>query len=276
MGIMKLIPSNSQDIPLDKIVLGSSQARQRDTKVDPDDDLVRSIQKHGLFSPVVVKQLEDGKYELLIGQRRLRAHEILKQPTIKAYVVAQHIDDYTAKMLSLNENVARKGMKKADLVDAVQFFMEKYNSTGVVAEELGLSPGTVRRYLNAARLPEEIREDIHNKTYKLDHALKALQALGDDESTVDVNMLRDTALEMKKLSPQGQKKFVEIKKREPESSLSAVAEKAKQRTETHQIDLKVTDDQLERIGTYKKREEITEDGDAASELIDLGLDAADV
>ena len=270
------IPSVSEDIPLDKIVLDTSQARQRDTTVEPDDDLVRNIRKHGLISPIVVRRLESGQYQLLIGQRRFRAHEVLKLPTIRAHVVDQYINEYDAKMISLVENVARKDMKKADLMDAVQFFMERYHSTLVVAEELGLHPNTVRKYIHAARLPEEILADVRKNEYKLGNALKALQALGNDETSVDVSMLREIALEMEKLSPQGKKKFIEIKKREPESPPSVVATKAKQRAETHKIDLRVTDDQLERIGAYKKREEITRDEDAASELVDLGLDAADV
>ena len=276
MTHMAIIPSVSKDIPLDKIVMGSSQARQRSTKVDQDDDLVRSIRKHGLINPVLVRPTEDEKYELLVGQRRFRAHEILERPTIKAQVMDQHTDEYDAKMLSLIENVARKDMKKADLVDAVQFFMDRYNSTSVVAEELGLSTNTVRKYINIARLPEAIQADISKKLYTVDHALKALRALGDDESTVDIGMLREISSEMKKLSPQGKKKLIEIKKREPNLPLPTAVEKAKKRTETHKIDLRVTDDQLERISRYKKREEIAADEDAASELLDLGLNTADV
>lgn len=270
------IPSVSEDIPLDKIVLDTGQARQRDTTVEPDDDLVCSIRKHGLISPIVVRRLESGQYQLLIGQRRFRAHEVLKLPTIRAHVVDQSIDKHTAKMFSLIENVARKDMKKADLVDAVQFFMEKYNSTAVVAEELGLHPNTVRKHINAARLPEGILADVRQNKYKLGNALKALQALGNDETSVDADMLRETALEMEKLSPQSKKKFIEIKKREPESTPSVVAAKAKQRTETHEITWLVTDDQLERIGVYKRRAELKNDAEAASELLDLGLEAADV
>ena len=274
--IMAIIPSTAKNIPLDKITIGTSQARQRDTKVASDDDLVLSIRKHGLISPVVVKRMPKDQYELLIGQRRYRAHEHLKIPDIKAYVVDQDMDESTAKTLSIIENVARKDMKNADLVDAVEYFMEKYNSTGTVAEELGLSPATVRKYIHASRLPLEIREDVRNKKYRMGHALKALKALGDDETTVDTSMLQETALEMKKLSPQGQDKLVEIKRREPDSTLPRAVKKAKQRSSTHVMHLEFTDDQHERIGRYKERKEIETKEFAAVELVDLGLNTADV
>ena len=274
-GLMRM-SSVLEDIPLDKISMSTSQARQRDTKVEPDDDLVRSIQKHGLLSPVTVRLLEDGRYDLVIGQRRFLAHNILKLPTIKAHVLDQSVDQHTAKMFSLIENVARKDMKQADLMDAVQFFADKYGSTQTVADELGLSPSTVRKYMRAARLPPEIFQDTNAKKYSIDNALKALQALGDDESTVDTETLRETAIEMQKLSLPSRKKYIKIKQREPDLSSSEVAAKAKRQEETHTIKLIVTDDQLERIGVYQEREKISKDEDAASELLDLGLDAAEV
>ena len=270
------MPSVLEDVPLDKIVLDTGQARQRDTAVEADDDLARSIRKHGLISPIVVRRLESGQYQMLAGQRRFRAHEALKLPAIRARVVDQSVGEHAAKALSLIENVARKDVKEADLVDAVQFFIEKYNSTTAVAGELGLHPDTVRKYARAARLPREILADVRRNEYKLGDALKALQALGDDKASVDAGMLRETALEMEKLSPQAKKKFIEIRKREPESAPGAAAAKAKRRAEAHKIDLRVTDDQLERMGAYKRREGIAGDGDAASELLDLGLDAAGV
>ena len=53
---MGLLPDNAIYIPLSEIILGTSQARQRDTKVDEDDDLVHSIRKDGLHSPIVLKK----------------------------------------------------------------------------------------------------------------------------------------------------------------------------------------------------------------------------
>ena len=275
--LMTVIPSTTEDIPLDKITIGVSQARQRGTKVEPDDDLVLSIKQHGLISPIVVRKVEDGQYELLVGQRRLRAHEHLKRQTIRAYVVRENIDNYDAKMLSVIENVARRDMKYADLTDAIEFFMEKYNSTKSVAEQLGLHPNTVRKYVNFGRLPTEIQADVRNKDYRMNHALKALKALGDDETEVDIGMLRETALEMKKLSIPAQNILVEKINREPTSSPHDVGEKIRtQQLQRHMLKIGVTDDQLERIGRYRKRKDLERNEDAANELIDIGLDTTDV
>ena len=273
---MSLLPISTESIPLDMIEISTSQARQRDTKVDEDDDLVISIKKHGLISPIMVKRLEGGKYELLVGQRRFRAYEILKKSTIQAYIVNSNIDEFDAKKLSLIENTARKDMKHADYVDTVQIFMEKYNSIQTVAEELGLNVNTIRKYINIGRLPTEIQHDIRDKKYSTANAIKALKALGDDESTTDIGMLRETAIEIKRLSPPAQNKFVEIKKKEPGTPSSEVADKATKRTEIHRVMMEFTNDQKTRIDVFKKNEDIETDKEAVSDLVDRGLDAADV
>ena len=273
---MSIIGTEIEEIELDKISAGRSQARQRDVEVSEDDDLVTSIMKNGLLCPIIVKRQDGGKFEVVVGQRRFRAHEILNKSTIKACVLKSGVSDIDAKKISLIENLARKDMKHADYVDTVQWFMDKYNSTKSVADELGISVATVRKYLSIGRLPAEVKKDIEGKKYETRHALKALDALGGDETAVDVINLRETAALIKELSPQAQNKFVEIKKHEPGTSGQIVAKKAVTRTEIHKFTVEVASDQYERIGTFQNRERLKTPERAAEELIDRGLEAADL
>lgn len=270
------LPNVAIEIPLGKIEISTSQARQRDTKVEEDDDLVSSIRKSGLISPVVVKQLPDDRYELLIGQRRFRAHEILNMPAIKSYVVEGDIDELEAKRISLIENAARKDMKRADYVDTIQIFMDKYGSVRTVAEELGLSTSTIKTYLTIGRLPPKIRDEVKAGSVPIDVAIKAFDALGGDEANVDEDRLLETAAEMKKISPPARKKFVEIQQNEPGTAPKDVAEKAVRRTVTNKITVEFTDDQMGRLDRFRENEGLEGRGDAASVLIDKGLDASDV
>ena len=273
---MVLLPDVTTEIPLEKIILGSSQARQRDTTVNDDDDLVLSIRKHGMLSPIIVKKTHGEKYELLVGQRRFRAHEILKKTTIRAYVTESNMDEYGAKTISLIENLARKDMKRPDYVDAVQWLMNKYRRVSDVADELGVSKGTIYKYLHIGRLPLPIQEDINNKKYSADHALRALDALGGDEITVDTEKLRETSESMKQLSLPAQKKFVDIKKHEPDASNEEIVKKAKSRTVQQKFTLDIPDIQLGRIHTFKESKGMDDVGIAVVELIDIGLDASEV
>lgn len=272
--LMDVLSDSPVDIPLEKIRLGIIQARQRDIKVDPDDDLVHGIRKNGLLQPIVVKKSPDGNYDIILGQRRFRAHEILKMSTIKAYVIKGDIDDFQAKKLSLNENAGQKAMKPADYTDAIEMFMKRYPTTKTVAEELGLSTATVRKYIRFSRLPKSIQDKVNTKEMGLDNALKALDALGGDETQIDPKLLLDLIQEIEKLSGPAGKKLATIIKHEPDIRLSVAVEKAKTRI-THKIIIETSDEQFSKITKFKEKKEFKKQEDAASELIDIGLEVVE-
>ena len=167
-------------------------------------------------------------------------------------------------------------MKRADYVDACQIFMDRYGSTNTVAEELGLSIKTVRKYLTIGRLPKKIKELVKKGDISVNNAIKALDALGGDEENVDEEMLIETAYEIQKLSPQARKKFVEIKIHEPSKTTSEVSETAKKQAEINRLVLEVTDDQISRIKKFQQNEGMSDTEEAAEELIDIGLDTSEI
>ena len=234
------------------------------------------LEKNGLLYPILVKKISDNEYEVISGQRRFRAHEILKKPTIKASIHADELDDFESKKLSLAENIARKDMKHADYVDVITVFLNRYGKTKIVAEELGLSVSTVRKYLNISRLPEKIQEAVNKKEIGLNNAMKALDILGGDETTVDENKLYDVAVAMKGLTPPVKNKLKGIIENEPDTTPKDAVEKAKKRVTKNLIETEVTDDMITRIDKFKDIEGIEKTDDAAAELIDLGLISKDL
>ena len=272
---MSLLSNETADVPIDVITLGKSQARQRDTTVNIDDDLVHSIRKNGLISPIVLKKTSDGKYELVAGQRRFHAHIILKKPTIKSYIIKEDIDDFDARKISLSENTARKDMKKADMTDTITMFMDRYGSTKTVAEELGLSPSTIRKHLRLDRFPKSIQEKIKADGISVDNAIKALDALGGDESTLDEDKFLETVNEMVQLPNNAKKKFVQIKQEKPDMSAKDAATKAKTHVVVNKITIEITDDQKSRIDVFKQNKNIDKTDEAVEELVDIGLAASE-
>jgi len=262
------------DIDVDKIAVGKSQARQR--KVSVDDDLLASIQKVGLVQPIIVCKRKEGDfdYELLAGQRRLLAHKKLGLDKIKAILRPVPKDEYDAKRLSIAENAPRKDMIRQDYVDAIDMFMKKYGTTAAVSEELGLSHRTVRKYLTYARLPEKVQEAVNNKEVLVDSALKALDAFGGDESTVDPQEIITLAKEMKKLSSTQQKKAVEIKLHEPGVSVDELVKETKKQVTTHSIEIEVTEDQAHRLDKFKDDKKLVSTAAAVEEIIDVGLETS--
>ena len=75
----------SEKIDISKLKTGTAQARQRGTKVDKDSKLVAAIRRTGgLVHPIIVKSIDGGMYEIILGQRRWGAHKILADEDSKS------------------------------------------------------------------------------------------------------------------------------------------------------------------------------------------------
>ena len=272
---MTILPNSVEEIPLDQITTSEHQSRQRVGKMDEDDDLVHSIRKVGLLSPVIVCKIEQDKYELLAGQRRYQAHVILNKPTIRAHVIKEILDKFETKKISLIENTARKDMKHADYVDSIKFFMDEYGKAKTVAEELGLSLPTVYKYLRRDRLPASVKEQVDKGVITLDDAIKSMDIFGSDSNSDD-NKIIEIAKQMKGMGRPSKTKLQDILKNKPDLTITDASDMAKKRTREDKIIITVTDDQLTRINKFKDQKGIAETEDAAGELVDLGLQSADV
>jgi len=81
---MKAVKKEIRDIPLEDLIIDKAQVRTTNVGAEID-ELAESIRVMGLLEPIVVSPAEeDGKYEILTGQRRFLAHKKLKRPTITA------------------------------------------------------------------------------------------------------------------------------------------------------------------------------------------------
>ncbi len=262
----------AQYLPIDKLITGKNQARQSKVKVSEDSKLVDQIRKvGGLLQPIIVKKLKDETYEIIVGQRRTGAYRILskeddKFKKIKAYVITKDLSQDEIKVISFIENYGRDDMDKADYVNVIEYFYQKYGKIAGAAKALGISPNDAKKYLTHARLSDKVKECIARKEFTIDTAMKALKALGDDEDSVDEDMLIETARELKKLKPAKRNKVV--KKMQSGTPLKT-AIKIQQSTTTLNID--ITDDQLDRLETYKSKYGYENKEDAATEALDVAL-----
>ncbi len=122
--------------------------RHRDVDVDVE-GLAKSIDRHGLLQPIVLRgKFGHPTYDLIVGQRRLLAHKLLRKKRIKARFKPPNYRVFQAKVESLIENMQRVKLNHADAAEAITAMHKHYNkSVRLVAEELGISEQTVREYL---------------------------------------------------------------------------------------------------------------------------------
>lgn len=261
-------------IPTDKCVTGTSQMRQSGTDVKKDDKLLDQIRKtKGILHPIIVKDLHDGTYEIIVGQRRTGAYLILKDEDkryekIKAYVIEKDLSEDEKKVISFIENFGRDDAERSDYINVIEYFYQKYDQNkAMTGRALGISPDSVNTYLTHARLSDKVKKCIQNKDFTIDIAMKALKGLGDDESSVDEDVLIETASELAKVKPAV--RINAVKKMQNQKISAGEAIKKSESNTT--IEIEVTDDQLDRINSYKDKHGFGDKEEAAVEAMDAEL-----
>jgi ParB family chromosome partitioning protein len=132
--------------------------RQRERTADID-ELAYSIDTFGLQQPIVV-QPRGKKFEVLIGQRRYLAAKQLGWDSIPARVQAKPLKELDAKVVSFSENIQRRDLAPQDKADACAYLMEKLGEVRKVAEHLGITEQTVRKWLEYAGVPDSLKSMV--------------------------------------------------------------------------------------------------------------------
>lgn len=166
-----------KQIPVEEIVPNPYQPRTvfDDEKID---ELCQTIRTHGLIQPIVVR-IRDGRYELIAGERRLRATRKLGMERIPA-IVKEFNDSQTAS-IALIENLQREGLTSIEEAVAYQKLIDLHNLTQEsLAQRLGKGQSTIANKLRLLHLPQEIQDALLSRQVTERHA-RALIPLKDAE-----------------------------------------------------------------------------------------------
>jgi ParB family chromosome partitioning protein len=164
------------ELPLSQIRPNPYQPRR---DVDPValEELKASIRQAGLLQPVVVRAARDGGYELIAGERRLRACQALGWERIPA--VKRDVDDRTVLTLALIENLQRDDLSPVDEARGYDRLLAEFSLTQQdVADAVGRDRSTVANALRLLKLPEPVLQMLHEGVLSVGHA-RALLALDD-------------------------------------------------------------------------------------------------
>ena len=165
------------NVPQAMIVPNPNQPRKR-FDYDELENLAQSIRENGILQPITVRKREDKKYELVSGERRLRAARLVGMVKIPSIVI--NIDDKNSAMFSIIENLQRQSLNFFEEAEAIEKLVGEYAmSREEVAQKLGLAPSTVSNKLRILRLPEEMRFELARAGLTESHA-RALLMLEDD------------------------------------------------------------------------------------------------
>ncbi|MDH7598334.1 MAG: ParB/RepB/Spo0J family partition protein [Sedimentisphaerales bacterium] len=166
-----------EQIPIQSITPNPYQAR-RHWDQEKLAQLAQSIKANGLVQPVLVRRTAAG-YQLIAGERRLRAFQLLGMTTIPAIV--RQADDTQQLELSLLENLQRDDLNAIDRARAYQAYIRITGYTqSEAARRLGEDDGVICNYLRLLDLPQDIQQMLIDGAISMGHA-RALLGLPTDE-----------------------------------------------------------------------------------------------
>lgn len=144
-----------EEITLDEIRANPYQPRKKfdETALN---ELAESIKQTGVFQPVILRKSTVKGYELIAGERRVRASRIAGKTTIPAIV--RDLDEEQMIEIAVVENLQREDLSPLEEAEAYNILMDKLNLTQAeVAERIGKSRPYIANYLRLLSLPEEIK-----------------------------------------------------------------------------------------------------------------------
>ena len=153
---------------------------------DPEslDELAASITTYGVLQPISVRQINGAGYELVAGERRLRACKLAGLSTIPAIVV--NITDYDSAVLAMIENLQRQDLHFFEEAQGLQNLMTDYGFTqDALAARIGKNQSTIANKIRIMRLPKSVQKLVIDNSLTERHA-RALLKLDNEKDQLEV------------------------------------------------------------------------------------------
>jgi len=247
-NITELNPDNSQknNDQILFIELGNIKANPYQPRKDFDmselNDLAESIRQKGIIQAITVRKIDDNSYELISGERRLRASKIAGIETIPAFVL-----DVSGKEdlleISLIENIQRANLNAIEVAEGYRRLIDECNlKQEQISEKVGKSRSAVANTLRLLTLPAEIRQSIQKAEITEGHA-RAILAM---DNEVDQMLL------WKKITSESLtvRKAEELTKKHKQSKTSKHPKKIYEITDQNKAAIKFLEEKfMEHFGT---------------------------
>jgi ParB family chromosome partitioning protein len=171
-GLSALIQNSSpegyKEVFVSNIIPNPYQPRMDATK--DIENLSQSIEEHGVLSPLIVSKRDDGKYQLIAGERRLNAAKAIKLE--KVPVIIKEASSQDMLIYAIVENLQRKDLNVMEEAVAIMNLKKEFNLDNMqISKKIGLSDRSVRYYLKILSLPDEIKDALYNDIIIYAHAV---------------------------------------------------------------------------------------------------------
>lgn len=176
-GFNALIPTVEEDkVPIEKVFHSPLQPRKRINEEDLK-ELVSSIKQNGILQPVLLRKVDENKYELVYGHRRFEAAKRAKLKEIPA--VFRRLSDREVLEIAIIENIQREDLNPIEEADAYYKLNVEFDLTQEeIAERVGKARTTITNKMRLLSLPKEVQRALSENKITEGHA-RALLAFED-------------------------------------------------------------------------------------------------
>ena len=179
---LKVSVDQANQLPIDSIKPNPYQPR---TQFSGDDleDMASSIRNHGIVQPLVVVKSDDG-YQLIAGERRLRAAKLVGLKTVPA--VVRSFSEQEQLEIALIENIQRADLNPLELASAYQKLADQFNlSLDQISDRVGKAVSTVSNIIRLLNLPHEAKKALDGGLISEGHA-RTLLSVSDQQKQAEM------------------------------------------------------------------------------------------
>ncbi len=178
--------SNLNEIAISQIAPNPNQPR-REFDQEALQELANSIREVGIIQPITVRQVGDGVYQIIAGERRWRASQLAGLLSIPAYI--RTVDDENVMEMALVENIQREDLNAIEIALAYQHLVETTGMTQEkISERVGKSRTAITNYLRLLKLPAQVQMALKDKEIDMGHA-RALLAV--DSPSMQLKLFKE-------------------------------------------------------------------------------------
>lgn len=215
--VVKELTHTVANIPVAQIEVNPFQPR-KEFDTEALQELAESLKTHGLIQPITVRRLNDNSFQLISGERRLRASKLAGLEEVPAYV--RLANDQEMIEMALVENIQRENLNAIEVAITYQRLIEECDLTHeALADRVGKSRVSITNFLRLLKLPPTIQKALKESVISMGHA----RALAGVEDVAVQNIVFNEIVE-KELSVRAAEKLIKSY-REPAQKSSPAASK---------------------------------------------------
>ncbi|BFT32083.1 ParB/RepB/Spo0J family partition protein [Alteromonas sp. D210916BOD_24] len=167
-------------LPIEYLVPGKYQPR-KDMSPEALEELASSIRAQGIIQPIVVRKVDEHRFEIIAGERRWRASQLAQLDEVPCLI--KNVPDEAAVAIALIENIQREDLNAMEEAQALDRLMNEFSLTHQeVAEAVGKSRTTVTNLLRLNNLNDDVKLLVEHGDIEMGHARALLALEGEAQS----------------------------------------------------------------------------------------------